>query len=348
MLRAIQVVALVQGIFLLFVLFKNRKRYKPVSLYLFIGSIISILLYVIGDDDNNLFQENTDWFLLDSSLFITFLFLFHRYFVSKRDNFRWQDLLFFTPNVLYMLIEGYEIRTGDEAGFLEFPELLVEFTFLTYLLIIIAEVFKTNKKHWLIYFTAPIAMLMSLSYLNEVLSLLDFEEFPLLEDAYFSSYLLLVVGFLFYYITFKLSIDPNNIFPMAKRIKYNNSSLKPALVDGYIDKLLFAMEEEKLYLNSRLSIHKLAQEIKIPRQYISEILNIHLEKNFQDFVNAYRIEEFTKRLQSDQYEHYTLFAIANEVGFNSKSSFNAIFKKMKGLTPSEYKKSLLKKVVIRA
>jgi AraC-like DNA-binding protein len=63
-----------------------------------------------------------------------------------------------------------------------------------------------------------------------------------------------------------------------------------------------------------------------------------MDTNFQDFINKYRVEEFIERLKNDQNNHFTLLGIATDVGFNSKSSFNAIFKKYKGLTPTQFKK----------
>ena len=104
------------------------------------------------------------------------------------------------------------------------------------------------------------------------------------------------------------------------------------------------MEKDKLFMDSRLSIHEVSKKLNIPRQYISEVLNLHLNKSFQDFVNEYRVEAFVKNLENEQHGHFTLFGLANEVGFNSKSSFNAIFKKHKGLTPSQFKKSLTQRL----
>ncbi|MEX0289954.1 MAG: helix-turn-helix domain-containing protein [Flavobacteriaceae bacterium] len=66
-------------------------------------------------------------------------------------------------------------------------------------------------------------------------------------------------------------------------------------------------------------------------------MNLHIEMKFQDFVNSYRIEEFRRRIASQKYRHYTIFGIATEVGFNSKSTFNNAFKKFVGITPQEYK-----------
>ena len=93
----------------------------------------------------------------------------------------------------------------------------------------------------------------------------------------------------------------------------------------------------------RRSLTSLSQELEIPKQYISEILNVHLRTSFQDFVNGYRVNAFIACLGEEQYEHFTLMGIASEVGFNSKSSFYSIFKKHQGLTPSEYKKTMFER-----
>ena len=103
------------------------------------------------------------------------------------------------------------------------------------------------------------------------------------------------------------------------------------------------MRIDKLYLDAKLSIVDVSEKLNIPRQYISEVLNLHMDTNFQDFVNQYRVEAFIERLKNDQKNQFTLLGIATDVGFNSKSSFNAIFKKSKGLTPTAFKKSINKK-----
>ena len=100
------------------------------------------------------------------------------------------------------------------------------------------------------------------------------------------------------------------------------------------------MTEEKLFKNYKLTANDVAKQLNIPRQHLSEILNVHMKTGFQDFLNQYRVEEFIACLQNETYNNYTLLGIANEVGFSSKSSFNTIFKKLKGMTPSQYKKHL--------
>lgn len=340
MLLTIQIIAIIQGFFVLYVLFINRKDYKKTTFWLLFGSLVSVLLYILGDDQNNLFVEGADWFLFDNSLFITFLFLFFRYYKSGKEKFAKADFLFFIPNIVYFIIEVIEIILVEENLLVEIFEISTEFTFIVYLSLIIYWILSMRRKHWIIYFVIPIAILFVLSSVNDLLRAFGISELPWFYYQDFNTYLLLVVAFLFYFIAFKLFGKNNDILPKAEINKYKNSNLNPALIAKYKSDLIRSMEQDKLYLNAKLSIHDVSEKLNIPRQYISEVLNEYMDISFQDFINQYRVEEFIKRLKNDQNDHFTLLAIANEVGFNSKSSFNAIFKKHKGLTPTEFKKTL--------
>jgi len=76
---------------------------------------------------------------------------------------------------------------------------------------------------------------------------------------------------------------------------------------------------------------------------LSEVINGHLNQNFFDFVNSYRVEKVKQDLEDPDKLHFTLLALAMDAGFNSKSSFNSIFKKHTGLAPSVYREQVLKK-----
>lgn len=340
MLKTLQIIALLQGIFVLSVLFINRRDYKKTTFWLLFGSLLSVLLYIAGDDENNIFVQDADWFLFDSSLFVTFLFLFFRYYKNEKKKFAKLDYLFFLPNIIYFVIEGVEIGMAEENLIVEIFEITAELAFVVYLLLIIHSIITTKKKHWIIYFAIPIAVLFALSSLNDILKTFEVAELPLFNDQNFNTYLLLVVAFLFYFIAYKLLSKGKDILPKTDTNKYKNSNLNPALIEQYKSDLIRSMEMDKLYLNGKLSIHDVSSSLTIPRQYISEVLNVHMDTSFQDFINQYRVEEFIKRLKNDQNDHFTLLGIATDVGFNSKSSFNATFKKFKGLTPTEFKKSL--------
>jgi AraC-like DNA-binding protein/uncharacterized Tic20 family protein len=119
--------------------------------------------------------------------------------------------------------------------------------------------------------------------------------------------------------------------------KYEKSGLKNKDARKYLDRLLKYMEEQKPYLDVDLSIHDISDALDIPRHYLTQVINGLLGKNFYTFINEYRIEEVKKLLADQDYYKYTLTAIAYEAGFNSKSSFNAVFKTATGKTPSQYK-----------
>ena len=133
------------------------------------------------------------------------------------------------------------------------------------------------------------------------------------------------------------------IFPTEtsnqKNKKYEWSTLTDAKSEEYLSKLSLVMNREKPYLDSDLTLQKLAGSIEVTPQHLSQVINEKLNQNFFDFVNCYRIKEAKRLLVDPRGELLTILAIAEEVGFNSKSSFNSAFKKLTGMTPSEYKKS---------
>ncbi len=122
--------------------------------------------------------------------------------------------------------------------------------------------------------------------------------------------------------------------------KYQYSSLTTERARRYLAELLQLMERDKPFLEPRITIGELSERSGIPANYLSQIINEQLGQNFFDFINSYRVEEFKRLVQQPDRQHYTLLSLAYEAGFNSKSTFNAIFKKFTGLTPSGYARGL--------
>jgi len=127
-----------------------------------------------------------------------------------------------------------------------------------------------------------------------------------------------------------------NDAPAAK--KYEKSTLTPERAERYLQRLQHAMEREKIYTDGDLTLQKLATKLSIPVQHLSQVVNEHLQQNILEFINAHRVEEAKRRLLDPERKHLSILAIAEDVGFNSKSSFNAVFKKHTNLTPSEFRK----------
>ncbi|SDS21484.1 AraC-type DNA-binding protein [Formosa sp. Hel1_31_208] len=101
------------------------------------------------------------------------------------------------------------------------------------------------------------------------------------------------------------------------------------------------MEIEKAYLNPELNLSDLAKMAKLTRGQLSEVINSGFGKNFNDFVNEYRVEACKTMLKADKHQQLSLLGIAQECGFNSKATFNRVFKKLTNSSPTEYLKTQL-------
>jgi AraC-like DNA-binding protein len=104
----------------------------------------------------------------------------------------------------------------------------------------------------------------------------------------------------------------------------------------FIQKLLKHMNEQKPFLQPEITLKALSDDLNVSSEYLSEIINNDLNKNFFDFINHYRIEEFKNQSKNEKNKHLNIIGLAFNCGFNSKATFNRVFKKSTGLTPSEY------------
>ena len=136
--------------------------------------------------------------------------------------------------------------------------------------------------------------------------------------------------------------DAPTIIPQAQELKRDTTiqtSKLPGKFPELKEKLLHLMDTNKPYLKSDLKISELADQLIVPGYQLSQLINEEFLVNFYDFVNKYRVEE-AKRLLLDNNRNYKIIAIAYEVGFNSKATFNRVFKKFTGLTPSDFKENI--------
>lgn len=124
-----------------------------------------------------------------------------------------------------------------------------------------------------------------------------------------------------------------------KAERSSKSSYKQKIDSDQSEKLLqrlkALMEQEKLYQDPNLKLETLAKSLSISKHLLSQLLNDNLQKSFNKFVNEYRIESACQLLENDK--PFSMEAIGYEVGFHSRSSFFATFKKIKGTTPSRFK-----------
>lgn len=135
------------------------------------------------------------------------------------------------------------------------------------------------------------------------------------------------------------NIKPQDIIIESKPTEYRKSGLKQTEAQAIHQQLLTIMDNEKLYLEPKLTLGQLAEQVGVSTNNLSQVINQYEEKNFYDFVNSYRIKEFIQRTNNPKNKNLNILAIAFDSGFNSKSSFNQVFKKFTGETPSEFIKS---------
>lgn len=148
--------------------------------------------------------------------------------------------------------------------------------------------------------------------------------------VYFSLIIYLVVFILLY----RKKTDDLSFLSTQKYVDKKLDEEQAQMIGAKLSKV---MAEKELFKSPNLKLNDLAKEIKISGYQLSQFLNDNLNKNFTLFVNEYRIDEACKILSANT--PLTIDAVGGEVGFNSKSTFFAAFKKIKGMTPSAYQKA---------
>ena len=157
-------------------------------------------------------------------------------------------------------------------------------------------------------------------------------------NYYQYNYSVLILGLLTIVLAMKAMVQDN-----LAHIEFQESAIKSKAIrkannidKSILDQILNRMTEEKDYLDATLNLKNFAKSCNLPARVVSDHLNQGLQKTFHDFVDSYRVEEVKMKIKSDTDKQFTLEGMAYESGFNSKATFNRIFKKFTGMTPSQY------------
>ncbi len=193
---------------------------------------------------------------------------------------------------------------------------------------------------WITRFLWAIALTIAATCLLRIVELLQFD-FDFIQ-AWLSS---TMVTICIYYISIAgfMSVRPpltaTNPTPKTK-LEPANGGLDEAEISKELDRLIAYMESGKAYLDPDLSLSGVARSLGISRETVSAVINTGQGKNFRSFVNQYRVEAFKEAVAQGQAEELTLFGLALECGFNSKATFNRVFKQIEGVTPNAFAASL--------
>jgi len=267
--------------------------------------------------------------------------------------------IFFAPGEYFGNIHG-----PGEVNKLEFPPAFMLFLFITAISVpfyiawsvrllrnhreTIADNFSSTEKKNLIWLRNLIVLLgitwivlAAIIFVHHVLLLFS-DDFCIYGLFVILAVFVIIAGYFGLYqdAIFTSGEDLSSAPDAEETIKYSGSSLKEEDIRKYLELLNEYMKMGKPYLNNQLTLHQLAEEVSILPHYLSRIINECYHQNFFDFINMYRIDEFKSRIADHQYKKFTLLAIAFDCGFNSKSSFNRLFKKATGSTPSGYKNTV--------
>lgn len=130
--------------------------------------------------------------------------------------------------------------------------------------------------------------------------------------------------------------DPSiQIIKSAQEVKAENPMLDSKL-EIWKPKILHLIEEEQLYQNPTLTLQDMATALGTNSKQVSYLINQGFDMNFNDFINHYRIEAVQKQFEQGAHKQYTVLSIALNCGFNSKTTFNRVFKRNTSLTPQQY------------
>lgn len=292
------------------------------------------------------------------------LYLTVAYFVTPAKQFRRKDLghflLFFVMTLLSILI--LFVPSEQKIKDLETPNANDDTLGLTLIVLPLAiywafsyKKLLTHQKNvrlfssstetidlaWLRYFLWGLAFML-LALLSDYIVVLPLR-------TYITSLIYLVSAFYLAYfalqqveifstksqetLDIKTVIEENERTDLPKKQLLNDeqlTTLKQTLTQ--------LMQTEKPYLDSTLSLSKLAQMMHISTHELSYLINIGFDDNFSGFVNRYRVEESKRLLTTPQYQHLSMVGIAFEAGFNSKTAFNTAFKKLTAISPTEFQK----------
>ncbi|HZY81077.1 MAG TPA: helix-turn-helix transcriptional regulator [Cyclobacteriaceae bacterium] len=315
---------------------------------------------------NGFYFDHLEFALLEDSLPLAYgpiLYLYTLNVIRPDRKRTWQDLFHFIPMVVSLLLTiiFYTITSFKADILLSIVQrripvsaglIISAAVFLHFFVYVGISFLKIRTYHlslhdryaslenvnvrWLEYTLRTLGITFVISWFVTSASFLGYQRAS-------EAGLVVVVAMLLYYINklvLKRMKDPRlfaaiDLSTSAKR--YARQALSEVDLDNIGAKLRVA-EQEKVHLNPELTIDALAEHIKIPTRLLSQFLNDVLQKSFFDYVNGLRIEDAKQILTESNDPKLTVQEVMYQVGFNSKSSFNTLFKQKTGYTPSVFRK----------
>lgn len=363
------------GLFTVLLIFKNERPSKPeVILILWIVALVLNQVYflIVGPEIELLSDSPAIVHIIGTGLVLIhspLLYLFcSKLFLSKiRPTIAWH----FFPFIAFFLSIGVATILFDDIihfryGFIRFNEVVfplnhygiyIALVSAAYTLAAFLSIKKQksllnqtqsgevrNVLNWLEYWVIAAIVFFCLTYVLIEFSVSTDKIDTTLTFQVVSIFLSVYILYVCYWAIRKTSafhhLGPTILFVQTQ--KSPSVALHIPEVESLSRKIVEVLENEKMYLDPDFSLSELAIAMNVPSGKLSFAINTGLGMNYYDLINSYRVKEFQKRLEQGNDKHLSLLGLAFDCGFRSKSTFNSFFKKMNGMTPSAFKKSIEK------
>ena len=258
--------------------------------------------------------------------------------INKLFQLKWKHVIHFIPAIIGLAF-GIMINEGHLRTF---PKLVFVFIFSTYylhfLIYLITSYRYTSKQNKAELNQDVFALLRLLFYglliiwIAYVLNLFD-EFIPYVIGPILYSIVAYVISFIVFRKGYIQKID---------QTKYKSTPVSDEQLEHIFSKVFKFVVDDQQYKNPNLTLKFISEALHVSTQIISLVINQKSKKNFNSYINSYRIEESKRLFTLEQFRNHTIASIADEVGFNSISSFNTAFKKQTGETPLAYRTKVSK------
>jgi AraC-like DNA-binding protein len=361
-------IGITHGFFLAFLLLKIKRvnRTANIILSVFLINLSVIIFYAIiiptGLDQRYPFLgfDSDPFQLLAGPLFYFYI----KYLTMPATGFKRKNILHLLPALFAAAYLWLPVFKGYNFIFFENDFWLVQVQIWIYLLlsmsllkrykIHIKEIFSSIDRinlSWLNYIIIIVAIFLIICLILMIIGAI-LPENKILNSINFNSidtdrFTPLLVTVLIWAIGYKGLTQPE-IFSGIKNATEGKTVSEKSLIPKekleYIINLLSSyMEKEKPFLNSELTLPILAEMLDVPRNILSTAINRHRKQNFYDYINSYRVETVKEHLMDIKKQNMNILNMAYDAGFNSKATFNYVFKKLTNQTPTEYKKNIQKR-----
>ena len=311
----------------------SRLLNRLVSIQTLVFGLIALNTYLIlTNKASNTFEElanNSMWFLGPSM----YLFVrYHDHFTDRRKVY-YHLFPFLLPAVVGAL---FSEKVGTFFPFLGFAQMLI-YMGMTIVYSVRSFGLQPDFLRWIL---PSVVTFTAVLLVNFVLSVLASQGIFLLADELLLG-LSTLLGFPVFFIAYR---EMNSSADFGLKLKkYQSSHLSEILLDEYLDQVERAMKEQKMFLETGLTLSSLSDKLNIPQKYISQAINQRLKMSFSDYLLKYRLEQAAKDLVNPEYQYMSIEGIAQNAGFASLSRFTKLFKANMGITPGQFQKQHLGK-----